>query len=672
MHFLFSVTIWFSVFYTTIIQAQGLTAPASGRYDNLLIITLNGAQPGQSIYFTTNGAWPDTNATLYTAPFTSDSTFVLRALIWENGVPQGEVLHRTYLLNTTHTFPVVSLIFNPADFFGLQTGIYTNFTQDIEAPAWFEFFDNNPDTLAVAQPVRVEIQGGASAYQAQKSLQIKPLSGEWIEWPVFSSRPFYRYKRLVLRNSGQDWMVTQFRDAFATSLVDDISDFDAMLQKPDLDLQAWRPAVVYFNGSYWGVYNIRERMNDHYVKQHYDLEDGQLDLVENYATAITGDSTDWFSLFTWMQNNFCSVDSNYQYLARQVDYQNFLDYSVFNTIIDNQDWPGNNNRRWKQRTFDGKWRWLCYDLDFSFGLGQPATGGWNNGDPTPDALGRLLDSTSSVLPNPDWATLIFRRFWENESFRNEFANRTADWLNTLFAYNHVQERLNDFENLYQPEITEHYIRWWFGAYDDVWRQNIDKIRYFSEQRPDFVRAHLRNYFPEKNGNAGLTFSTEPHGAGTIQVNTISLGEDNMPWSGQYFENIPVPVKATPNPGWKFKTWNAPEYFSSDTLLTIPAEGSYQIIAMFEMEDVSDTVEAIGEPWVTFPNPVVNGFISVKRPGIHTSNSFVYSIVNMVGEVVKTDKITLDSLSSGKIDLQGLIPGIYFLKISDFICKIVKM
>ena len=672
MRFLFFITIWFSVSYTGKIYTQELSAPSSGKYDEALTVTLFGAQAGQSVYYTTNGEWPDTNALLYNAPFTSDTTFVLRALIWENGAPKGNILQRTYLLHSKHTFPVVSLIFNPDDFFDPQSGIYTNFTQDIEAPAWFEFLDNNPDTLAIAQTVRVEIQGGASAYQAQKSLQIKPLSGKWLEWPVFSSRPFTRYKRLVLRNSGQDWMVTQFRDAFATSLVDDTGNFEDMLLQPDLDLQAWRPSVVYLNGRYWGIYNMRERMTDHYVKQHYHLEDGELDVVENYANAIAGDSLAWFSLFTWMQNNYCAVDSNYQYLLKQVDYQNFLDYAVFNTIIDNEDWPGNNNRRWRERSADGKWRWMCYDLDFSFGLGQPATGGWNNGDPTPNALARLLDSTSIVTPNPDWATLIFRRFWERESFRNDFANRTADWLNTIFRYHHVQERLNHFENLYHPEITGHYIRWWFGAYDEVWRQNIDKVRYFSEHRPEYVRNHLRNFFPDKNGNVELTFSTDPPGAGNIQVNTIHLKENIMPWSGQYFENIPVPVKATANPGWKFIAWNVPGYFTGDTLLSIPAEGSYQLVALFEQEDVSDTVDASEDQWLIFPNPVVSGWISLKKQSNAMPTSFVYSIVNVVGEQVKTGKITFDSLSAGKIDVQELISGVYFLKIGKFVGKIVKM
>lgn len=672
MRFLFFITIWFSVFYTGIIQAQGLSAPASGKYNSPLTIVLNGAQPGQSVFFTTNGEWPDTNAVPYTGPFTTDTTLVLRAMIWENGVPKGNILQRTYLLHTNHTFPVVSLIFNPADFFDPLTGIYTNFTQNWEAPAWFEFFENNPDTLAAAQPVRIEIQGGASAVQAQKSLQIKPLSGEWIEWPVFSDRPFNRYKRLVLRNSGQDWMVTQFRDAFVSSLVDDTGSFDGMLQNPDLDLQAARPSVVYLNGRYWGIYNIRERMNDHYVKQHYDLDDDELDVVENYANAITGDSLSWFSLFTWMQNNFCAVDSNYQKLLKQIDYQNFLDYSVLNTIIDNQDWPGNNNRRWRERSADGKWRWLCYDLDFSFGLGQPATGGWNNGDPTPNALARLLDSSSIIAPNPDWSTLVFRRFWERESFRNDFANRTADWLNTIFRYDQVQERLNAFENRYQPEITGHYIRWWFGAYDEVWRQNIDKLRYFSSLRPDFMRDHLRNFFPEKNGDATLTFSTEPSGAGNIQVSTIQLNETNMPWSGKYFAQIPIPVRAVPNPGWIFKGWNVPEYISGDTLLSIPDEGTYQIVAIFEKEDISDTVEATGEPWVVFPNPAINDWVNLKGSGNLSSYSADYSIVNMVGEQVKTGELTFDSQSSGKIDVQELVPGIYFLKIGSITFKIVKM
>ncbi len=652
-----------------LLSGQSLTATPSGKYAGPLTVNISGAGSGDSIFYTLDGRVPDTSGSLYQSPFQLDSTRVLRAQIFQNGWPVGPEIKRTWVISANHHFPVVSLIFEPASFFDTLSGIYTNYNQDWEAQAWFEFLENEIDSVVLSQPVRVEIQGGASTVQAQKSLQIKPLSGEWLNWPVFDTRPYNRYKRLVLRNSGQDWMVTQFRDAMVASLADDISPFDEHLQEPDLDLQASRPSVVYLNGQYWGIYNIRERMNEHYVEQHYDIDADDFDLVENYATAANGDSTAWFDLFTWALTHSCAVDSNFQYLKSQINYSNFLDYSVLNVITDNQDWPGNNNRRWREKP-GGQWRWLCYDLDFTFGLAQPATGGWNTGDPSPNALARLLDSTNINLPNPDWATLFFRRFWEQPSFRYDFANRTADWLNTIFKKEQVVARIDAFEMLYAPEISHHYLRWWFGIYDEIWRQNVEKMRYFADKRPAFVQSHIRNVFPEKNSLLHLEFAVDPPGAsaGSIQVNTLHWGDAFLPWTGQYFAGIPVPVKAIPEPGWVFKHWSTPQFFTGDSLLWIPEGGNYTITAVFEQEDTSGINTIQDEQWQVYPNPA-HDKIWIKKAVASPGNKVPFTVSHILGGTIKTGMAGPGIL---ELDCKNWPSGTYLVQLAGATIKVEKM
>ena len=46
-----------------------------------------------------------------------------------------------------------------------------------------------------------------------------------------------------------------------------------------LETQAYRPAVVYLNGEYWGFYNIREKVNEHFLDDKIDVDKSEINLL---------------------------------------------------------------------------------------------------------------------------------------------------------------------------------------------------------------------------------------------------------------------------------------------------------------------------------------------------------------------------------------------------------
>ena len=116
---------------------------------------------------------------------------------------------------------------------------------------------------------------------------------------------------------------------------------------------------------------------------------------------------------------------------------------AFNVFVDHQDWPANNNRRFLAKAVGSKWKWISFDYDFTVGLFQ-ATGGFNTGDPSPNALKRLLDPNFVFFNNGAWSTLLFRKCWESPQFRRDFSNRLADMMNTLFKANRRISRTNSW------------------------------------------------------------------------------------------------------------------------------------------------------------------------------------------------------------------------------------
>ena len=528
----------------------------SGFYNNPFGVDLFSATAGADIRYTLDGSEPTSTSPLYMGPIFIQQNTTLRAKAFATGLLPSSTATFNYLFDDQSTFPVVALSFEDDDFFDPATGIYPNYEEDWERPVNISFFETD-GAMAFNQSAIVEIHGTGSASLPQKSLKVKALSSGgsgYFEHPVFPDEPFDKYKRFIMRNSGQDWNYTMFHDAFVASLSKDLSDVGGIIQPPDLLHQAFRPGVVYLNGEYWGIHNLREHMQAKYIEQHFGLSDNEIDLLDNFEVK-EGSDDEWNNLIQFLSGNDFSDDAKLEQLAQMVDLPHWLDYHVFNIIIDNSDWPGNNYRRWREKN-NGLWRFLTFDLDFTFGLYNfipNSTPTWNTGEASANALARALDDSQINWPNPADRTLPFRKPLENDNFRRDYINRTADFLNVLFEPTRVNNRISDFENLYQPEIQRHLDKWNSGW--NPFQQNVEVLRRFANERTQYMQQHVTDAFDEVTGTTTITLQSDPPGAGTIEFSTLHLSDDHLPWAGEYFMGVDIPVTAVPDSGYVFTGWS---------------------------------------------------------------------------------------------------------------------
>ncbi len=233
---------------------------------------------------------------------------------------------------------------------------------------------------------------------------------EYIEYPVFGNRKIVqednvtdKFKTLLLRNGGNDAQSTIFRDAIMQSLVEHTS----------LDVQAYKPVILFLNGEYWGIHNIRERFDKYYFENYYGVSEEELVIMEKDGELVEGTEEDvayYRNMIDYIKNNSMKDSKHYQYISTLIDIENFILYNMAQIFFDNTDWPGNNNDFWRVRKetydedapygHDGRWRWLLYDTDFGFGL-YPYYGGYNN-----NTLVHATKAGETEWPNPDWSTLI--------------------------------------------------------------------------------------------------------------------------------------------------------------------------------------------------------------------------------------------------------------------------
>ena len=550
----------------------------SGLYSSSQTVTLSTSVAGGEIHYTTDGAIPTQFATLYTGPISISENTPLRAVTFADGFVESDPATFNYLINVSHTFAIVNITAGDDLLFDPSIGLYPNFTEDIDIPAHVELIEPN-GTVGFSQIAEIEIHGTASATLPQKSLGIKAkksLGGKEFDYPVFDDLNFDAYRSLIVRNSGQDHNNTMFRDALVSSLVRDLSDVNGMIETPKLYTQGYRPGVVYINGDYWGIHNIRERMDKRYLKVHFDLDDDEVDFLENLDEVKEGDLGEWNSFVEYLNNNDFTSDAKLSELNQQIDTDHYLDYIVFNVYIDNWDWPGNNNKRWRERVPGAKWNFMTWDLDFTFGLYSPQ--GWNSGAWFNNSLSRLYNEYGFNWPNPGWSTLLYRKMITNEKWRTDFINRMADQINVLYDANRINGRIDELKAIYTPEMPQHIDRWTDGFI--AWDSNIEVLKTFANNRAGSVQEHVVSTFNDVNGTADVTLNANPSNGGAVKFSTLTLNQNQFPWSGTYFTGVEIPAEAVANPGFVFTGWSVGSMGSNSTS-SINLSGNLSITANFE-------------------------------------------------------------------------------------------
>lgn len=493
---------------------------------------------------------------------------MLKAIsIKANHLPTRPITH-TYFIGESTDLPVISLSADSSDLFDADSGIYTNYTQDWERPAHIEFFEDNKSP-GFSEDCGISIAGTQSAEWAQKSFAVK-FKKEYgissLTYPLFPGFRVNKFKSFVMRNSGNDFQYTHIRDALMQTLVKDL----------DIDYLEYRPATTFINSQYWGIYNIRERISEHYVANRYGVDPNNIDMLEDNMKVLHGDSLHYRQLTDYISTQDMSTTAAYDYVNSMVDLDECILYFAAQAYYDNMDWPGCNINYWRERSPLGKWRWILRDLDFGFGL--YAHGEWE------DHIAFMFSTVQTRYSNPPWATLFQRKLVENPTIRNRFINQIADLLNTNFDSTRVINTINTLANHIAGEITKHRTRWGLTG------ENLDKMHSFARNRPAYLRTHVRNYF--RCGSDGRITITSTAG-GSVRLNSLTLPSTDMPFSGIYFQGNAIHLKAIPSPGYKFEGWSGAVTSKSDTL-SLSIAGTTSITATFSVDSSNTNGIVINE------------------------------------------------------------------------------
>ena len=509
------------------------------------------APEGTQIRYTTNGKEPTRDSELYTEAISINDSYSIRAKLFCDGWLSPRSTVQSYIfLDRDMTIPVISITTND-DYLNGKEGIFRVNSKANQVnwrrPINFELFDEPDKASVLNQICETRIMGGQSRDWARKSMAIysnKRFGAKRLEYEFFpDQRPgVTNFKSIMLRNAGNDIDGLYMRDAIMQR---------SMAEHADLDWQAWRPAVVYINGEYHCMLNIRERSNDDNIFTNYnELED--IDMIEiaqennkmvGEVKAGTSENYDKFVKFYSERGHTLAE------YAEWIDWKEYINLMAMNLYFNNQDFPGNNIVMWRPRTEDGKWRWISKDTDFGLGLyGKEVEF---------NTIKWLYDFNHTYDRDRKWAntkeaTMLFRNLMEDPDFNREFIDRNLVYMGDFLNEKGVRAIWDPMYELVKDELLIHRDElnppnpwsWWGGGNNEKNIENeVNNVRNWLSKRTDYYRKCLCDYY--KVGTlASMTVNKDMEDAaeGHILFNGVELS--NGTFDGKFI----VGRKITLEPG----------------------------------------------------------------------------------------------------------------------------
>ena len=624
-------------------------------------LTLSSPDPNTTIYYTTNGDEPNNTSTLYIGVINIPTTSVVKAISYSStpNIPSSFIDFHTFFINDTHTIPILSVSGDqlgngPND---LLTGTPSWSVSGLEPTGTIEWFDKNGILLDKGTGEYNKHGNDSWAYDQRGFDYVMRDQFGYnyaLQDKIFTTKSRDKFQRVIVKAAANDNYPFSFggsgahiRDAYVHHL--------SQIADLRLDERSTSSCILYLNGVYWGVYEMREKVDDQdFTGYYYDQDKNNLQYLKTWGGTWTefgapNAQPDWNNFVAYVAANPMNIQANYNTAKSEFNTGSLIDYFLLNSYVVCADWLNWNTAWWRGMDPNGdkrKWRYTLWDMDNTFGHGTNYTGVPNTGvgaDPCdPSALG----NTGGQGHVPIWNEML-----TNQEFHDDYVNRWQDLANSSFSCTFMIHILDSMITVIEPEMPRQ-ITTWGGSYA-AWQNNVTDLRNFIISRCDSMNSGFVDCDTAITGPYDVT--VEIIGIGEVEMSNGNIINDgNTPWTDQRFGGIALPfeVKSGSFDHWEIVSTNAYIYDPNVDTLVIDLQGDVTIKAYF-IPTKNITYNVI--PAITTTTITVDGVII---------NTFPTSINYMIGDTVNispnidplygfktwgSDSVTLMPIAANMID-----------------------
>ena len=461
---------------------------------------------------------------------TRTTNFVFR--LFKDGFLPSVPVTRSYILpENEYTIPIVSIVGDERYFTDSMWGIDVNGSNGIpgnsseEPMNWNQPWDrpvnfsyiSPTDGMLFNQDVNISVSGGWTRALDPRSMKLKSNKifddQNHLDYVFFPQKPYIRSKTLLVRNGGNDvYAGSRFMDPALTTII--------QRSGIDIDVQSFVQVVEYINGRFKGVLNLREPTNDKFVYANYGYDDEEIDMFEN--STFTNGTKDAYDRLLELSEHITDAGV-YDEVKMLLDIDEFTNYMAAELYIGNDDWPDNNVKAYRSQD-DGRYRFVCFDLDYAL-----------------NAWDRRLSSLDNY--NHVEMVRLFKNLLKHEEYRKKFIDTFCIIAGSVFEKGRVAAIVDELADAMRP----------MSQYDGKLPDNsANTIKNKLQTRLEDLTNQLQQYAPMKlNGvkKHSVQFGADVEGA-SIYINGIKVPYADF--NGKLFS--PVRLEAKAPAGYTFSGW----------------------------------------------------------------------------------------------------------------------
>ena len=556
--------------YEEIVPAADMSGLKSGFYNEAFTLNPPALEEGVKLRCTKDGSVPTENSPEFNSPMRIDHSIAFRCATFKKGALSNTVTTRTFFVDQEPVkMPIVAISVDSSFFHkhyiktsceapkgcGDSAGLYA----DVEYPVHVEYFENGSSTKDGStweKDAGISLMGGYSRLNDKKSVAIR-LREEYedgsINYPLFETRKGVndKYRSFNLRNNGNRFVSDYIEDAMG----------GALLEGTSVDYQRSRQVVVFYNGKYQGIHDMRERFNKHFVETNYKIDANSVNFIKHLGQEVevsNGSADSYIEMFNFVAKNDFSGENNANYakVKTMLDVGNLADYMAAEIYIHNGDWPNNNVRAWSAP--GQPWKFMVYDLDHGFDW----MWGVNNGEFGQDNnMFAWIKKGGGNKPCKSADSLCFAGLYntliKNPDFKRLFINRSAVMLNSYTNGNNVEKIVNsmvskideaemnrDLEKFKQDQ------KWYKNSCGDGFSKTGSCMKSWAKERDQKV---LQEYQEEFGLSGTMSVTIAASGKGSVLMEGMKL--PSASYKGKFFSGVKMELKAVPDDGATFTGWS---------------------------------------------------------------------------------------------------------------------